>query len=178
MSYDIIEHKHRFAAWAASRAASAKNSRFKVSAGKAILEQLGLKQLVDAPNLLPEPAKFDAWHHATCTSAIKIALEMKITLNHGSVAKLLNMYLKILFSCGGHENHARVAAIHPPIDNLLLNGLLVRDLGPRTPVWKKAKTKGWSKFLDNDYTEVIINLRDFMGGQPLWMAEEFWQGHQ
>lgn len=36
--YDILEHRHRFAAWAASRAASVKGCRFSAEQGKAVLE--------------------------------------------------------------------------------------------------------------------------------------------
>ncbi len=176
--YDIIEHKHRFAAWAAGRAASAKSARFTVEIGKAILEELGLRELVDSPDSLPLPEAFDAWHLATCEKTIRIAQKNEITLRHGSAAKLVNMYLKIIYSCGGHENHARVAAIHPPIDNLLLEGLIAFDSGERVKVWSKARKKGWSKFDAGDYLAVIGNLKAVLGDEPLWKAEAFWRGHQ
>jgi hypothetical protein len=184
MEYEIVEHKHRFAAWAASRAASAKNARFTVETGKAIIEELGLKQLVDAPDALPLPTAFDAWHIETCKSAMEIAQRIHRSerminpLQHGSAAKLVNMYLKIIYSCGGHENHARVAAIHPPIDNLLLDELKENDKGYRLAVWKKARKMGWSKFNQHDYLEVIETLKDLLQEKPLWMAEAYWRGHQ
>jgi hypothetical protein len=37
MIYSIEEHKHRFAAWAASRAANVNKCRFRVEQGKKIL---------------------------------------------------------------------------------------------------------------------------------------------
>ena len=36
--YSIIEHKHRFASWAAGRAANVKGCRFTVEQGKKIIE--------------------------------------------------------------------------------------------------------------------------------------------
>jgi hypothetical protein len=54
-SYCIIEHKHRYSAWAASRAASTNTCRFDVNTGKLIIEAVGLKELLADPELLPTP---------------------------------------------------------------------------------------------------------------------------
>ena len=45
MPYDINEHKHRFSAWAESRAASTMGCRFSVRVGKQIIETIGLESL-------------------------------------------------------------------------------------------------------------------------------------
>ena len=48
--YDIKEHTHRFAAWAASRAASVKDFRFSVAKGKSWIEAVdGLRDCVCDP---------------------------------------------------------------------------------------------------------------------------------
>lgn len=44
-------------------------------------------------------------------------------LGHGVGAKLINVYLRGAFVWAGHESHANVAALHPPIDSLLLEEL-------------------------------------------------------
>jgi hypothetical protein len=53
LAYDINEHKHRYSAWAASRAASTKTCRFNVLQGKTIIEEVGLHSLVLGPEQLP-----------------------------------------------------------------------------------------------------------------------------
>jgi len=60
MEYTIDEHKHRFAAWAASRAASVKGCRFSVEQGKKLLEAAGMQHLISDPSNLPFPENIDA----------------------------------------------------------------------------------------------------------------------
>lgn len=62
MPYDIEEHKHRFAAWAAGRAASVKRCRFTVEQAKAIIEAVGLHRFIENPGTLPAPAAVDVQH--------------------------------------------------------------------------------------------------------------------
>jgi hypothetical protein len=47
MSYSIETHRHRFAAWAASRAASVNACRFPVEHGKKIIELAGIMEIID-----------------------------------------------------------------------------------------------------------------------------------
>lgn len=62
MDYSIHEHKHRFAAWAASRSASVIGCRFSVEEGKVILEDAGFNQLLISADTLPQPSRIDAAH--------------------------------------------------------------------------------------------------------------------
>ncbi len=62
MSYSIEEHKHRFAAWAAGRAATVTGCRFKVEDGKKIIESSGLMEVAKSIENLPIPSKFDSSH--------------------------------------------------------------------------------------------------------------------
>ncbi|MBE0440175.1 MAG: hypothetical protein IBX57_10550 [Gammaproteobacteria bacterium] len=45
MPYSIEEHKHRFAAWAAARAANVNGCRFTVEQGKDILEKASMNSV-------------------------------------------------------------------------------------------------------------------------------------
>jgi hypothetical protein len=47
----------------------------------------------------------------------------RLRFTHGIAAKLVNVYLKSVFVCGGRHDHPRVRALHPPIDSLLLDAL-------------------------------------------------------
>ncbi len=177
--YTIAEHKHRYNAWAASRAASTKSCRFEVSQGKEIIEAFGLHQLISDPNTLPTPVQIDTAHREWRNTAIAAATGKSLNdFSHGIAAKLINVYLKGVFVCGGHEGHANVAALHPPIDSLLLNELYSRNVGGLRAQWGIARKLRWSKFTSTQYENVITAIRLVMGTSPLWKVEEYWRGYQ
>ena len=70
MPYTIEDHKHRYAAWAASRAASTTTCRFTVLQCKNIIEAVGLNALLGYPSRLPSPAQIDAEHKKWREAAI------------------------------------------------------------------------------------------------------------
>ena len=186
MSYDIKEHKHRYAAWAASRASSVKGCRFKVRQGGMIIKHLKLDDLIDCPeNDCPEklrkPYKFDSLHRDLRKKAVSKSEELGLNFTHGVAAKLINIYMKTIFICGGYTEHAETKSIiHPPIDSLLLKALYENDIGgPKAKAeWHKAIKIRWSKFDSNQYEEVIENIRKVLNGEPLWKIEEYWQGYR
>ncbi|MYM81803.1 hypothetical protein GTP44_07505 [Duganella sp. FT50W] len=179
MSYTIEEHKHRYAAWAASRAASTKTCRFSVLQGKSIVDATGLPLLIAAPSLLPSPQDLDAKHREWRNAAIKSANTMGLNdFTHGIAAKLINVYLKGAFVCAGHQMHANVAALHPPIDSLLLDELYDGAIGGQRQVWAAARKIRWSKFNSDQYESVIDGIRIALGDSPLWHVERYWRGYQ
>jgi hypothetical protein len=178
MAYTIEEHKHRFAAWAASRAASVKGCRFAAEKGKAILEEAGLNLLLGNPDNLPQPECFDDAHRKWRQAVIDAAVKRKLALTHGVAAKLINVYFKSQFVCGGHHNHANVRGIHPPVDSVLLDELASQDIGGLRHAWRKAKRIRWSQFNSEDYEGVIQNIRAAMDGAALWEVEQYWRGYQ
>jgi hypothetical protein len=178
MAYDIIEHKHRYSAWAASRAASTKTCRFNVLQGKSIIEDIGLQMLVRGPEHLPLPCEIDGAHREWRECALKSASRMNLMgFGHGIAAKLINVYLKGAFVCAGHDAHPSVAALHPPIDSLLLEALAEHD-SLRETLWKQARKIKWSKFGSSEYEMVIKGVRALQGSRPLWQVEEHWRGYQ
>lgn len=181
--YDILEHRHRFAAWAASRAASVKGCRFSAEQGKAVLERAGLRELIAAPKELPDPnpASVDSAHACWRQKVMEIARrDFLLPFTHGIAAKLINVYLKATFVCGGHEDHERVRHLHPPVDGLLLDSLCRAAAGGEdlTKRWTTMRDKRWSKFDAQDYQSVIDGIRQVVGNQPLWMIEAHWRGYQ
>jgi hypothetical protein len=180
VSYSIEEHKHRFAAWAAGRAATVKGCRFKVEDGEKILESSGMKQVAKSIDNLPLPNDFDASHRAWREQVINAAKQqLNLEFTHGVAAKLINIYLKSVYVCG--ENHAdpKVRAIHPPIDSVLLDDLYKQDIGSQKAEWQKARKARWSKLTSNQYENVIAAVqRAIPANQGLWQIEEYWQGFQ
>jgi hypothetical protein len=179
MLYSIEEHKHRFAAWAASRAASVKGCRFKVERGKAILDRSTLRHLIDDPVALPPPSQIDTAHRAWREQIIEIAQAEGCTFTHGVAAKLINIYLKAAFVCGGYHAHPKVRALHPPIDAVLLKGLAERNVGDLAHRWRSYASTRWSNLDSSTYEDAIVDIRSVVPqGAPLWTIEQFWQGYQ
>ncbi|MBX7133068.1 MAG: hypothetical protein K1X67_10365 [Fimbriimonadaceae bacterium] len=178
MSYTIDEHRHRFAAWAASRAASVNGCRFTVQQGKAVLERAELHRLLEGTEHLPEPDQIDAAHREWRLRVIEAANAEGLDFTHGVAAKLVNIYLKASYVCGGHHDHDRVRALHPPIDAVLLAELSEQDVGGLRREWKQAMKIRWSNLDSDQYERIIRNLRSSLAGQPLWQAEKYWRGYQ
>ncbi|MGE3077253.1 MAG: hypothetical protein AB7J35_21230 [Dehalococcoidia bacterium] len=177
-TYEIELHKHRFAAWAASRAASVSPSRFKVEAGRAILEHCGFTANLARPGQLPEPSAVDEEHRRWRSEVVDCAKSRGLTFTHGVAAKLINIYLKSRFVCGGFHADERVRNLHPPIDRVLLDTLAKQDIAGERAEWRKAASAGWSKFGSGEYENVIRLIRISMAGEALWMVEEHWRGNQ
>jgi hypothetical protein len=179
VSYSIEEHKHRFAAWAAGRAATVNKCRFKVEAAKNILEMSGMKEIAGNIDNLPQPEDFDVFHERWREKVILVADDLKLTFTHGVAAKLINVYLKSIYVCG--ENHAepKVRAIHPPIDSVLLDDLYNQNVGNLKSEWHKARTARWSKLTSNQYEDIIKAVQKVIPpDQGLWKIEKYWQGFQ
>jgi len=176
--YGIERHKHLFAAWAASRAASVKGCRFSVEQGRAILEACDFTSEFAAPEQLPPPEGTNHEHRRWRHAAIGAAELHALTFTHGVAAKLINIYLKSRFVCGGHHSHKRVRALHPPIDNVVLRALARSDFGGFGRDWRSARSTRWSRLNSDQYEKVIELIRISVKDAPLWMIEQFWRGNQ
>jgi hypothetical protein len=178
--YSLEEHKHRVASWAAATAAKASpKCRFPVEYGKEILEEIGLNRNFGL-NDLPNPEEFDNFHRRLREAAVNKAGEMNIQgFTHGVAAKLINIYLKMIFTCGGHHEEGKVKAVHPPIDRVLLNGLVTARVG-NVGTWRTANGIGWSSFSSVQYETVMKEMRKNMVERncPVWKIEACWVGHQ
>lgn len=178
MPYTTEEHKHRFSAWAAGRAASVKSCRFSVEQAKTILESVGLDRLLADPNNLPSPQETDANHRKWRDDTIIAAGNLGITFTHGVAAKLINIHLKAGFVCGGHHDHVNVQALHPPIDSVLLDEFSAQNIGGHRRAWNEARRIRWSNFDSQQYETVIHNIRMSMPNQALWEVERYWRGYR
>jgi hypothetical protein len=141
--YTIDVHRHRFAAWAAGSAANVKTCRIAVEKARNLIESAELDKLLESPNKLPPPGDIDQdhtnWREAICDDARRHPVSLPIT--HGIAAKLINVYLKAAFVCGGYHEHEHVRALHPPVDSLLLSKMSDENIDGRKD-WGKVP---WSK---------------------------------
>ncbi len=93
-------------------------------------------------------------------------------------AKLVNIYLKSRFVCGGHHEDRRVHGLHPPIDSVLLKALAEQNVGGSAGEWKLAAKTRWFRFASGDYERLIDLIRQSLKGRQLWEIEEHWRGNQ
>lgn len=178
MIYTLEHHKHNFAVWAASTAASASPlCRFEVRLGKLILERSGFTPDFNSKSI-PSAREFDSIHASWRNLVIKVAKKNGKTFTHGVAAKLLNCYLKVRFVCGGDYNSEIVDYIHPPIDALLLSELARNKFGSNAGIdWQSFQKLRWSKFTSKQYELVISKIKSVMKEQPLWTLEKYWPIH-
>ena len=181
MSYTIEEHIHRSAVWgAATSARASRNCRFAVNVGKEILEKSGFKSSFSLADL-PSPEDLDSTHYEWRKTVLKNANKIGVSgFTHGVAAKLINCYLKGRFISGGYYAEKKVEALHPPIDAVLIAGLVNADPEKvkHQSEWIKYRYTRWSNLDSKEYQEIIDLVRKTMDGKPLWMIEEYWQGHQ
>ena len=178
MTYSIAEHTHRFAAWAAGRAASVSGCRFTARKAQKILEAAGLNRVLAEAQRLPSPGRVDAVHRGWRRKVIAAAAAEGRRFTHGVAAKLINVYMKAGFVCGGRHQHRHVRALHPPIDSVLLDELARNNFGGLRAKWNAAKKARWSKFKSNQYEALIRHIRRALKGSALWKIEEHWRGYQ
>ncbi|WP_421796283.1 hypothetical protein [Haliscomenobacter sp.] len=174
--FKIENHKHKFAVWAAGRAASVLGQRFKVELAKELIDGIELKRYIDYPGSLPD--NFDEEHNAWCE---KLIAQSDKKISYGVAAKLINVYLKTIFVCGGYHEHEKVKKIHPPIDRLLFKGLALCNVGELKDFWKQHldKGNGWSQFDKSTYIKVIEKIKECTASDSgLYTIEHFWVGHQ
>lgn len=189
--HTIEKHRHIFACWAASRAASVRPSKnstlikstliksFTVKQGLEVLEKIGFTKDFKLENLLKLQGEFDNEHTTWCNKVIEEFKKeySKDKFSYGVAAKLINCYLKVRFVCGSDHKVEGVNFMHPPIDSLLLESL-VKDSPDFRKSYKELKNKAWSNFDKEDYKKVIEEIKKISGDEPLWKIEYDWQGYR
>lgn len=170
--YDIYEHVHRFAAWAASRAAQRGLNGFTVEVGRKIIKNAEIhKVLRGGIHSLPDKKSVDIWHKKWCEKLIKKANEQGLTFSHGRAAKLMNVYLKTGFVTIANKHNKKVGALHPPIDRAVLEGLRAKN---------RDLPGNWTQLDPGEYQTVIDCVRDQLHKKKeerLWMIETLWDGN-
>lgn len=175
--YGIYEHVHRFAAWAASRAAG--RACFSVACGVFMIEQADLHQYLRNPDKLPKSSRWmDKKHKGWRESIQKAGRRIGLRITDGRAAKLINVYFKAGLVTIANRNNERIGALHPPIDSVLLEQLsrVDQDQGG---FWNDMGQRRWTNFTSREYQCVINKIREKLGEERrLWMIEEYWQGYR
>ncbi len=177
--YTLMEHRHRFACWAAGRAASRKLAGGSNRVLRIALESSTLPALLAGPrHQWPKSAtEYDQAHRRWCEDIVGSLHRQGVdSATYGRAAKLVAIYIKSMIVCGG-ESDARLADIaHPPIDRLLLQALAKE---PGFPVSLRAlwRSTSWTALCAEDYYVLIGTLRRSGVAQGgFWRAERWWSG--
>ena len=129
MPYDLPEHRHRFAVWAAARAAQ--RGFTTVRNLRDALQATDIRETLAAPGTLQiSAAQFDVLHRGWCSSICSNLIARQISkTTYGRAAKLVAVYLKAIVILGEACDSALAHNMHPPIDRILLQTLAASTLG-------------------------------------------------
>jgi hypothetical protein len=176
MPYDLFEHRHRFAVWAAARATQRAFAKATVEVLRDALEHCGVKEFLSAnANTAIDADAFREHHRRWCRAIIANLTDAGISdPTFGRAAKLVAVYLKTMIVLGplGDCDLAQVA--HPPIDSILLQGISkATDIAsPNQRAWGKVR---WTQLTEDRYYSLIDQLRTAVAnGEPFWTLERFW----
>ena len=175
--YDLFEHRHRYAVWAAARAAQRGWSGAKTLILVNGIEASGVVEVVRSDHLeWPSSAHdFDRAHRRWCETLMANLEEQNVEdVTFGRAAKLLAIYLKSMTIVGGHHESpfARVAA--PPIDEILLKSLAADHSFDRKHrrLWRTTK---WTKMTTKEHEAIISSFRiEGLDRPAFWMIKQYW----
>ena len=177
--YSLGEHRHRFACWAAARAASRKLAGGSNRAMRIALEDSALPGvLLGPPQRWPQSAaEYDRAHSRWCGDVVSSLHGQGVeTATYGRAAKLVAVYVKAMIVCGGEAESALGQVAHPPIDRLLLQALARQSCFP-SQLRQEWRRTSWTTLDVDGYDEVILSLREAgLDYQGFWRAERWWSG--
>ena len=176
MSYDLFEHRHRFAVWAAARASQ--RGFTSVDVLREALERSDIVRFVQNPESLEtDEIAFLAHHRSWCTAVVERLQNRGIAnVSYGRAAKLIAVYLKAMIVVGPHATSSLASVAHPPIDRILLQNLPSSDVA--SPNKSKWRVTTWTTLDAAGYYALVSELREVLAKNgPLWPLEVL-DGHQ
>lgn len=174
--YTLGEHRHRFAVWAAARAAQrGLKGAHNVVLAEA-LESCGVRDVVDAgaASWPTEAAQVDSRHAQWCSRIVDGLQAGGVAASYGRAAKLVAIYLKVTVIGAGFHETPFGRHLHPPIDDILLKALAAE---PRfaAQACRRWRATRWTKLEAVEYAELVRSLRDAGLDVPgFWMVERYW----
>lgn len=174
MPYDIFEHRHRFSAWAAARAAQVR-SGITVRDPVQALEKCGIVEfLKDHESLQLGQAQFNDLHRTWCKSVMSSFVTNGNThITFGRAAKLIAVHLKSMVVLNADSCElARVA--HPPIDSIMLQNL-ARSTHAESSYKQRWESIKWTQLEEDEYYQLVSELVTCIEpDSPLWHLEKYW----
>lgn len=177
MIYDLAEHRHRFAVWAAARASQRGFTAATVEILRDALEATDIRGVLTTPATLQLQAlDFETLHRRWCSSICSTLSQRQIAkVTYGRAAKLVAVYLKATVLMGEGCNTPFGQTMHPPIDRTLLQHLAssARVASPHKAEWRSVN---WTHLTESAYYRLIGQLREVIpADRPFWVIEQHWQ---
>ena len=173
--YDLAEHRHRFAVWAAARASQRGFTTVEIL--RDALEATDIRDALTSPATLQlQAVDFETLHRKWCLSICSALSQRHIgKVTYGRAAKLVAVYLKAMILMGQGWSTPFGQSMHPPIDRTLLQRLSSseRVTSPHKAAWRSVN---WTRLTESAYYSLIAQLREVVpSGKPFWVIEEHWQ---
>jgi hypothetical protein len=164
---------HDFAKWTALSALRSGSPLKKAKDVYDLIENHAHLDVLFGPAKAISQRTFDLWHKEVVLAFVDAEPVLKKTSQVGWAAKIVNVYLKTRVYLAGDGREGLVAAIHPPIDNGLLNGLR-GEFPHRT--WKIERIKSITSYEDHyvPFVEECRSLAEQEGCLPIEL-DYYWQ---
>lgn len=175
MDYSLIVHRHRFAAWAAARAAQRKLTGASVGVLVRALECAGFPQaVVKTVCGMSSAQEYDDFHRAASRKIVEFLTRLGVEATYGRAAKLVAVYLKSMVICGPFAGLAVSALIHPPLDRVLLT-TIARNQDAPPSLRRLCGATAWTHLTEAEYFGLIAAIRECGYDRPaFWMLERYW----
>jgi hypothetical protein len=160
MEYNIREHRHRFASWAAARAAQRgfTNTKNIIEA----INSTDIRKTVETKSLWPKrKSDFERLHRQWCTQIISTLRKLGVKSSYGRAAKIVAIYFKIAIILSDNERSVFGKIIHPPVDRILLSSLNIKQ--------------NWTTLSEEKYFLVMKKLKEINGNKAFWEIECNWK---
>jgi hypothetical protein len=170
MRYDIYQHRHNFAVWAAARASQRRLTT--VDTLRKALESSEVVAFVrDQVSEEIDSEVFAAKHRSWCEEIVRFLLDAGVmNATFGRAAKLVAVYLKSMVVIGPFADSDLARVAHPPIDRILLRNL-ARAEGLEVGLRTMLRTTNWTDLDRVAYYALIEALPKLV---PFWKLEEYW----
>lgn len=175
MPYDMTEHRHRFASWAAARAVQRGWRSATAEKLRDALEHSGIREFVGDVELRNiDECSFRESHRRLCRALIESLSQQGVDATFGRAAKLVAVYLKVMVVLSPAGDCDLALVVHPPIDRTILQNVAAAP-DVHSPYKLFWKTVNWTQLTEEDYYSLIGQLRVLIpSSHPFWTLERYW----
>jgi hypothetical protein len=169
-AYPHEEHMHRYACWAAARAAQRKWKGGKARVVKDVIEHVGLQgSLRILFEQKPDYAAYQVWHSEIAQEMTRLFRLLGRETYYGRSAKIIGIYVKTVYVA--RDLFCALSTVaYPPVDQELL--MAVKKCKETPPYRHKLS---WTTFDETDHNDAIAYLRELVQNRPFWEVERYWR---
>ena len=176
MPYDLFQHRHNFAVWAAACAAQRGFQGATVGRLRDALEASDVIPYVrDHIHLVIDDESYSERHRHWCKDIVRHLKRAGVpNPTFGRAAKLVAVYLKSMVIIGPAGDSPLACIAHPPIDRLLLQRVAnIPDISRQAR--ELFRTTNWTDLGVDEYYHLIQTIKDEVPDtDPFWRLEQHW----